>query len=317
VGGLALLATLNYLEVPWVWQLGDYIPKELCSSLDGLLPGLVRVFAHEVSGTYSVVSRRVIDESRSDGLGLNGRIELIPYWITGDRPAARSRFFSPGQTLRIIAVGRVDAQKGVDILIDTAAQLQAEGIEGYTIDVYGRIVDSTFPGMIGSLGLEGIVRFQGSRPHEQILKLYSEYDLLLFPTHAREPFGLVPIEAMAQGCVPLISADCGVGEWLVHGVHCLKAARTSQAFARVLRQIIRGDLDLEPLARRGESVVWRAFHIDTVLPRIEALLLDAAGTSTDNQTVVSRRPTRAAEAYRLARMAEQLTQAMIQEACLD
>ncbi len=69
---------------------------------------------------------------------------------------------------------------------------------------------------------------------------------------------------------------------------------------------MRGEIDLEPIGRRGEATAWRDFHLDAILPRIERMLVDA-----------SRRPRQragtGAEAYRMARMAEQLAQALVQE----
>ena len=128
-----------------------------------------------------------------------------------------------------------------------------------------------------------------------------------FPTLEREPFGLVPLEAAARGCVPLISRRCGIAEWLVHGVHCLKADRTPDAFARAFADVLERRIDLEPLARRGAAAAWRDFHLDAILPRIERLLHKAARTPRG----IAGSPD---DAYRLARMAEQLTASLLQEA---
>jgi hypothetical protein len=105
----------------------------------------------------------------------------------------------------------------------------------------------------------------------------------------------------------VISRRCGVAEWLVHGVHCLKSARNPGAFAAVLAGVMDGSIALDPIARRGAAAVWRDFHIDAVLPRIEAALAAAA-----------RRPRRPAgsadDAYRLALLAEGLARSFVQDA---
>jgi glycosyltransferase involved in cell wall biosynthesis len=160
--------------------------------------------------------------------------------------------------------------------------------------------------MIRDLGLSDQVRLLGVRPHREITELYGQYDVFAFPSRDREPFGLVPLEAAAQGCVPIIPQRCGVAEWLVDGVHCLKVARSAEAFAGVLRSIMSGEIALEPIARRAETAAWRDFHIDAILPRIERQLRAAAAQPRSGAGS-------AAEAYRLARLAEQLTQTLIQE----
>lgn len=74
----------------------------------------------------------------------------------------------------------------------------------------------------------------------------------------------------------------------------------------MFRQILEGRIDLGALGRRASAMVRRDFHQETLIPRIERALARAArvprppgGSTTD--------------AYRLALLAEQLTQVLIQE----
>jgi glycosyltransferase involved in cell wall biosynthesis len=311
LGGLGLVGSLKLLKTPWVWQLGDSIPMELCSNENGLIPGLAKAFAREISGTYIVVSQRIHDVDSQGGLALNGRVELLPYWLTGERPPPRRRFFRPGEPLRMVYAGRVDPQKGADVLFEAAARLKAQGVQGFSIDLYGRVTDPTLQGYLLSLGIEDKVALKGPLPHQELLARYREYDLILFPTRRSEPFGLVPLEAAARGCVPVITDDCGVAEWLVHGIHCLKSTRRAEGFAKVIRRVIEGDVALEPIARRGAEAAWRDFHLDVILPKIEALLLEAAKQPCGNAGAAT-----TGEAYRLARMAEHMTDLLVQDALI-
>ena len=99
----------------------------------------------------------------------------------------------------------------------------------------------------------------------------------------------------------------GNAEWAVHGVHCLKADRTPDAFADSLGSILDGSVDLAPIARRAAAVVGRDFHLDAQVPRIERALADAAGSPEAGAGT-------AAEAYRMALLAEKLTKVLVQEA---
>jgi glycosyltransferase involved in cell wall biosynthesis len=307
LGGLGLIACLHYLNVPWVWHLGDTIPRKLCSTRDGVVSRLAGQFARSVRGSYAVVSRRVYDECNADGMALRGRVELLPYWITGERPPHRGCYFAGG-LLRIMAAGRVDRQKGFDILFQAAGLVRDAGFDEFSVDVYGKVTDPSLVGLIRDLGLTDRVRLMGPRPRVDLLRVYGGYDVLAFPTRQREPFGLVPLEAASRGCVPVVSADSGISEWLAHGVHCLKPARTAEAFAGVFLRILRGDVALEPISRRAEEAAWRDFHLDALLPRIEGQLLDEARRRRSGA-----RAGTPGTAYRLARMAEQLTQSLIEE----
>lgn len=305
IGGLGLMACLQYLGVPWVWQLGDRIPFDVCSARGRLVPALAQEFSRGIHGHFIAVSRQLAETFESDGIRLNGPVEIVPNWITGSRGTPR-RARPSGATLRIMSCGRVHREKGVDVLIEAARLLLDDGRDDFRIDVFGDVVDPSIDPLIRRRDLSRHVALMGPRPHREVLELYAEYDLFAFPTREHEPFGLVPLEALAKGCVPVISRRCGIAEWLVHGVHCLKAARNAPAFADVFARVLDGALALEPIARRGEEAVWRDFHIDAVLPRIENALRDA-----------SHRPRTAAgsssDAYRLARLADGLARTFVQE----
>jgi glycosyltransferase involved in cell wall biosynthesis len=137
--------------------------------------------------------------------------------------------------------------------------------------------------------------------------MYDAYDLFAFPTYRREPFGFAPLEAVARECVALISDDCGLAEWLVGGVHCLKARRFAEDFAWTIRETLEGRIDLGPVARLGADVAWRDFHVDVVMGRVESLLTDAAA-----QPRQAAGP--ATEAYRLAALAQRLAEEALLEA---
>ena len=83
-------------------------------------------------------------------------------------------------------------------------------------------------------------------------------------------------------------------------------ARSADAFSNAFLSVLRGEVDLGLIARRGREAAWRDFHLDAILPRIEALFQAAAN---------DRRPPSGTpgDAYRLARMAEHLTGVMIEE----
>jgi glycosyltransferase involved in cell wall biosynthesis len=306
LGGLALIACLQYLTVPWVWQLGDNVPVILCRTIDAVYPVLADEFSRQIEGHYIVVSQQLLHQIESQGVTLRGDVEVIPYWIVGERPRARTSFYRGG-TLRIMSAGQVARHKGTDTLIEAAARLRDWGCTDFVLDVYGKAYSSEFAAAIAALQLESHVRLRGARTQRQILALYEDYDVLAFPSLEREPFGLVPLEAAARGCVPLVARCCGIAEWLVDGVHCLKAPRRPESFAGVFRSIMEQETPLAPIAHRAQATAWRDFHLSTILPRIERKLAVAA-----RQTRAGKG--NAADAYRLARMAEQMTQALFQEA---
>jgi glycogen(starch) synthase len=271
LGGFALLGLLQERGVPWVWHLMDAVPRHLCTVAEETVPALAAAFAREARGRYLACSAHVVGEIRIGGIVLNGPLALLPNWVVGELPPARSEF---GDPLRIVsAVGVLGEHKGTDVLIEAAALVRPRR---FAVDLYGREDDGRFRTLIEKLGVADVVRLRGLVDQAELLRGYRDYDVFAFPTARREPFAFAPLEAAAAGCVPLISDDSGNAEWMVDGVHCLKARRAPEDFAARLGAIVRGELDLAPIARRAQAIVREQFHLPALMPRIEAALAAAA-----------------------------------------
>lgn len=278
LGGLGLVALLGALNVPWVWQLGDAVPVLLCGDGRRVVPALAREFARRARGHFIGVSMRVVDEIGRAGVRLNGRVEILPCWVAGE-PSHAERAYAPGGVLRVVSAGHLKPQKGIDVLIEAFALLRDRGVRNVTLDLYGNAEDQNrYPRLVEHLGLGSVVTLRGFLPHSELVARYRNYDVFAFPTWEREPFGLVPLEAAAHGgCVPLISRSCGIGEWLVHGVQCLKVSPDAHSVAVALRAAAEGETPLAELGRRARRLAWRELHIGEIVPRIENTLADAAG----------------------------------------
>ena len=51
IGGLGLVACLHHLRVPWVWQLGDAVPRLLCMyGFEQVVPALVEEYNRQIRG---------------------------------------------------------------------------------------------------------------------------------------------------------------------------------------------------------------------------------------------------------------------------
>jgi glycosyltransferase involved in cell wall biosynthesis len=311
LGGLGLMAAIAHLGLPWVWHLADSVPSYICGLRGQVVPALARAFARDVRGTFVSVSARLALEIQELGVPLNGRLEVLPYWIRGTPPTEPRTDYMAGGVLRVVSAGRLTPYKGIDTLIESVALLRDAGAPPVEVDLYGTVADvddTHYPALIQRLGLGDRVRLLGPLPHADLLRSYSRYDVFAFPTWDREPFGLGPVEAAAHGgCVPVIAQNCGLAEWLAHGVHCLKVEPGPGPLAEALRALADGAVDPAPIARRAAAALWRDFHMDAVVPRLEALLAEAAASPA------ARPPGDPAEAARMAVLAEKLVHQLIAE----
>jgi glycosyltransferase involved in cell wall biosynthesis len=76
-------------------------------------------------------------------------------------------------------------------------------------------------GLAERLELAGRVEFE-RRPRDDLPAAYAAADAVLFPVRWLEPFGLVPLEAMAVGRPVVATGLGGSGEYLVHEENCLR-----------------------------------------------------------------------------------------------
>lgn len=316
LGGLGILGCLQHQKIPWVWQLGDAIPYHLCSTqtIEGFpdaefwgrpAPGLTAAFSQMIEGVFISCSSRLVAEIAGYGIELRGRVEVLPYWFHGVRSTKRGPH-REGGTLRIASAGALGPHKGTDLLIEAAAALRDSGRANFTLDLYGTVDSPQWQVLIDKHNLRPQVTLHGTRLQAELARAYRSCDLFAFPTWSREPFGVAPLEAAAQGCVPVLAQSCGIGEWMLDGVECLKAERSVEGFTAVFCDAYDGKIDLDELGGRAANLVWRDFHIDAVAPRIDRILQETA-----------RKPRvgagKADEAYRLAILAEKTAIVLGQE----
>ncbi len=115
--------------------------------------------------------------------------------------------FSSGQNKQIISVGRLNEQKGYDMLIE-AWSLVAAKYPDWKLNIYGEgLLRNELDALIKEKKIEQSLHIYAPTP--DIAEKYAESSLYVMSSRF-EGFGLVLIEAMACG-VPCISFDCPYG----------------------------------------------------------------------------------------------------------
>ena len=172
------------------------------------------------------------------------------------------------ETMVLLSVGRLAAEKNLDLTIQTYQAIKATG----------RPVKMVFAG-------DGPMRtvtqakcpdaiFTGMCSHDELATLYASADLLLFPS-LTETFGNVTLEALASG-TPVLAFDCaaasdfihdGKNGWLVSGsdssayikkaldiTHEASSLAQTRAFARISVE----HLGWDAIATQVETIFQRA-----------------------------------------------------------
>jgi glycosyltransferase involved in cell wall biosynthesis len=135
-----------------------------------------------------------------------------------------SQLFAPADRPQwrwhLLYVGRIDPRKGIDLAIEALTALPAEA----RLDVVGD-GDTEHLAELRSLaeriGVLDRVEFHGAEQRPRLRRRYAEADVLLFPVRWREPWGLVPLEAMSVGTPVVATGRGGSGEYLRDDENCL------------------------------------------------------------------------------------------------
>lgn len=124
----------------------------------------------------------------------------------GDLDALRARFAEPGERLVLLA-GRLMYEKGFQHALDALAAVARRVPEVRFVVAGTGTHEAELRRQCTALGLDRRGTFLGWAGDEVLHGLYRVADVCVVPS-LYEPFGLVPLEAMASGC-PVVAADVG------------------------------------------------------------------------------------------------------------
>lgn len=225
-----------------------------------------------------VVMAKGLQAQIEESLGMSISPVVIPGWPTigsCEQPVLPTK--PDGDRIRFVYSSRVAGHKGIDVLID-AAKLLCEGSNRhFTVDVYGTGETTQFLQRVTALGIGEQIRYRGLLSKPEMAQRFRDYDALLFPTWEREPFGFVVPEAAFAGCIPIMTAGIGAGEWFFDGIDCLKIRREPSGLAAAMLQLmLMSTQDRQAFQARSAETGRRFFRFDRAIEKVEMLLEAAA-----------------------------------------
>ena len=163
------------------------------------------VFVSETTRRHSLVRHRLPDT----GVAHSG---IDPAFVD-PRPLQEWRW-------RLLYVGRIDERKGIATAVAALAQLPEQA----TLTIVGEDnpdAERELRTQAGALGVADRIRLEGFRRRSELPAAYEATDVVVFPVVWEEPWGLVPLEAMALARPVVATGRGGSGEYLRDGDNAL------------------------------------------------------------------------------------------------
>ena len=220
-------------------------------------------FAH----TVTVLSERDLDFIRQHYPHWHAQVVYNPALVPDKIPAERPAFLKPGVKY-VLAVGRLNPQKGFDRLLAAWGQLGPVRVGWRLAIIGGGEEEKALKEQAEKIGISQTVDF--IPPQQEIFSAYKHAQIFAMSSRT-EGFPLALLEAMACG-MPVVSFNCTGPDVIVRpdvdGI--LVPQEDVPAFAAALGALMRETQKRQQLGARAQEVLQR-FSLEKYLDAYEEL----------------------------------------------
>ncbi|MEW1921772.1 glycosyltransferase [Pseudarthrobacter oxydans] len=208
-----------------------------------------------------------------------GKISIAPCGVDLDFFSADGPTAARTAGHRILSVGRLVPRKGVDLVIRSLPYLRESGFDDVELLIVGGGGDSgvldadpevrRLLGLAAELGVADQVRLQGQVARGEMPGIFRSADAVVCAPWY-EPFGIVPLEAMACGVPVVAAAVGGLRDTVVdHGTGLHVPPRDPEAIASALAMLLRNRSLRAELGNAGKVRARTRYSWDRVAAETE------------------------------------------------
>ncbi|WP_417766996.1 glycosyltransferase family 4 protein [Stappia sp.] len=225
-------AEVVHLHTPWTplmaWQLWQRLHLPTVTTFHATLPeasdsGVSGRVLHSIAGYFMKRSRAVVVPSeaplahlRPQERGISAHVLPPAVNLAPWREAGFRRAENPAGGLEVGFLGRFEARKGLDVLLEAWPGISVQVPDArLTIAGAGPLLPSVREAMAGVHGDR--IRLVETPDDATARALVAAWDIVVAPAPYGESFGLVLVEAMAAGALPVAAANAGYASVLGQG----------------------------------------------------------------------------------------------------
>ncbi len=214
--------------------------------------------------------------ANSDWVRTQLRAEGVPVdafvWNGVARVPARPPLTGPPL---VAYAGRLDAKKGVDVLIRAMAGVVGTH-PGARLRIAGHGQERAgLERLVSDLGLTGRVEFLGYVPRAHLEQAFGDAWVQAVPSIWAEPFGLVAAEAMMRGTAVVVTDRGGLAEMVVEGETGFRVpANDDAALAEAITRVLADRALAERMGAAARAHALEHLTIDGAVERYLGLYAD-------------------------------------------
>lgn len=172
------------------------------------------------------------------------------------------------EKLRIVFLGRLVASKGIHVIADAMKQLQNK-FSDFEFHIYGSgpELDSVLDKLSSVEGLD--YTYNGvAKGRDKWLALEKAH-LFLLPSLFGEGLPIAMLEAMGQGCIPVVSDDASISTVVKDSVNgCIVNKGDSDHLSKTIQHLL-SDRDILPaMSSNAQTTIRKSYDIDSYLNRL-------------------------------------------------
>jgi glycosyltransferase involved in cell wall biosynthesis len=183
-----------------------------------------------------------------------------------------------GRLLRILTVGRIHKEKGLQYALVSAARLRLAGVNFVWTFVGEGDHSKRFVKLVQKLGLNDYVKLIPQVPNIELAGVYQYNHLFVLPSTSSkkgcdETQGVVLQEAQACGCIPIATKIGGIPEVIESGVDgILIPERSSKVLTRSIQYLLNNSQIWETYRINGRRKIEEHFSSDVIGQRMTKAL---------------------------------------------
>lgn len=135
--------------------------------------------------------------------------DVVPNAVDTRQFMGAQPFERPSETREILFLGRLVPRKGCQLLLEAASILQQDAaVPPFHVTICGKgPLTEQLERLVHLKGMRDLVTFTGFVSEEDKPRWYASADITVFPSSGGESFGIVLVEAMANGNAAVLAGD--------------------------------------------------------------------------------------------------------------